>query len=156
MRGKQKYKLSSFSSRNALHFYLPLILFLSLPPFLCPPFFLSQRPLVVINTVVCISRMHLALTLMLKKVISGCMWLLVPADAHRRYYKWEPGSIGWQQFLLALLSSFNTLTRSNGLVMPCSKWLNLSLMGPQMQNPLFPQLYNVHSALRLVQDMFKA
>lgn len=40
------------------------------------PLSLSQRPLLVINTAVCISRMHLALTQMLKKVISGCMWLL--------------------------------------------------------------------------------
>lgn len=39
------------------------------------PLSLSQRPLLVINTAVCISRMHLALTQMLKKVISGCMWL---------------------------------------------------------------------------------
>lgn len=114
---------------------------LFLTPFLCPPFFPAQRLLLVINTVVCISRMHLALTPTLKKAISGRVWLLSsPVDAHRWFNKWAPGSIGagsWG-FPLPPLSSLRTPMERNGLVMSPSKWLNVSLMDPQMQN-LLPQ-----------------
>lgn len=60
----------------------------------------------------------------------------VPLDAHRRCNKRVPGSIGrqCQQFLLALLSSFNTLTRSDGLVTPPSNGWISSPMEPQLQN----------------------
>lgn len=53
-------------------------LFISINASPPPSLLLTQKPLLVINTVVCISRMHLALTRTLKKVISGRMWLTPP------------------------------------------------------------------------------
>lgn len=47
-----------------------------------------------------------------------------------------------------LLSLFNTLTQSDGPAMPASKWLNLSLMDPQMQNPLRNRSHNVPGCSR--------